>query len=268
MKNEKPCEVNPLFIEQFADNELSYAESAEMAEHLKGCVVCRHRFDEVRGLKKTLHAVNAAEHLTTIERAGLEKLIADTAEHHRFLPQFLSFFFSGTHLAVTGASLAVAALVTVLFYQIFTIERSADLLISEILHIHESALPGEFAADDDLDTMVGKNLNISAPKLKKFVANKPVTRARFANLGAHPAASVHMANADGKGTLVVTRKNDDMKKLFTAADCVHEVKDCRAHKKTMKGKDLLFWEENEGNYLFVSDNRPMTNGMVQLINAE
>ena len=77
-----------------------------------------------------------------------------------------------------------------------------------------------------------------------------------------------MANADGNGTLMVTHKNDDMKKLFTAADCVHEVKDCRAHKRTMKGKDLLYWEENEGNYLFVSDNRPMTNGMVQLISAE
>ncbi|HOW51901.1 MAG TPA: zf-HC2 domain-containing protein [bacterium] len=268
MKNEKPCEMNPLFIEQFADSELSYAESAEMSEHLKTCAACRHLFDEVRGMKKALRAVNTTEHLTAIERAGLEKLIADTGERRPFLPPFLSFFFSGARLAVTGATLGIAALVTVLFYQIFTIERSADLLISEILHIHDSVLPGEIAAGDDLDKVVEKNLNITAPKLRKFVANKPVTKARFANLGAHPAASVHMANADGNGTLMVTHKNDDMKKLFTAADCVHEVKDCRAHKRTMNGKDLLFWEENEGNYLFVSDNRPMTSGMVQLISAE
>lgn len=267
MKNEKPCEMNPLFIEQFADNELSYAESAEMAEHLKGCAACRRLFDEVRGMKKALRAVNGFEHLTAIERAGLEKLIADSGERRPLLPPLLSFFFSGARLAVTGATLAVAALVTVLFYQIFTIERSADLLISEILNIHENSLPDEFAGGGNVDQVIEKNLQIPAPKLRKFVANRPVSKARFANLGTHPAASVRLADAGGDGTLVMTRKNDDIKRLFTDSDCVREV-NCRAHKKRMNGRDMLFWQEEGNDFLFVSGNQRMMSGMVQLISAE
>lgn len=267
MEGSRRCEMNPLFVEQFADGELPFKESAEMSAHVAGCAECRARFDATRRLKRVLRATADAERLTIIERGGLEKLIADTAARHRTLRErFADLFTSPYPLVAFSASVALAVLVGVFLHQLFTIERSADLIAREILHIHETTLPDEFSTAGDIETVVKRGLDLPAARIGRLVADRSVTKARFGTIGTRPMASLHMNGPAGNGTLLVARHNDALREVFAGSDCLGADR-CHARKRTMGDTDLLFWEEGGGDYLFVSKDRGMMNGMVQLVSA-
>ena len=61
------CDFNELFIEQFADRELDYLESAEVAAHLKECSECRRKYEAILATKKITSAFAENEKLSIIE---------------------------------------------------------------------------------------------------------------------------------------------------------------------------------------------------------
>jgi len=260
--------MNRLFVEQFADGELPFKESAEMSAHIASCDECRAHFDATRRLRKILRATAAAGRLTAIERGGLEKLIADTAARHRTLRERIADLFASPYpLVALSASVALVAVIGVFLHQLLTVERSADLIVREILHIHEATLPDEFSTAGDIETVVKRGLDLPAARVGRLVANNAVTKARFGTIGTRPMASLHVAGPAGNGTLLVARHNDALRKIFADSDCLGADR-CHARKRTMGDTDLLFWEEGEGDYLFVSKDRGMMNGMVQLVSAD
>ncbi|HSA34685.1 MAG TPA: zf-HC2 domain-containing protein, partial [bacterium] len=214
MEGSRHCEMNLLFVEQFADGELPFKESAELSAHVASCAECRAHFDATRRLKLVLRATVAAERLTAIERGGLEKLIADTAARHRTVRERIADLFASPYpLAALSASVALAAVIGVFLHQLFTIERSADLIAREILHIHETTLPDEFSTAGDIETVVKRGLDLPVARIGRLVADRPVTKARFGTIGTRPMASLHMTGPTGNGTLLVARHNDALREV-------------------------------------------------------
>lgn len=266
--------MNPLFVEQFADGELPFKESAELSAHIASCAECRAHFDATRRLKRILRATAEAERLTVIERGGLEKLVAETADRHRTLRErFAGLFVSPYPLLALSASVVLMTMIGVLLHQLLTVERSADLIVREIVDFHDSTFPDEFSGAENIDEVVTKNLSLPKSRIGKFVANRAVTKARFGTIGTRPAASVHLRDPKGHGTLLVTRHDhdDSLRKIFAGSDCLSKrsgKNPCHARKQRMGDKDMLFWEDEGGDYLFVSNDGAMMNDMVQLVNED
>ncbi len=270
----KECTVNPVFIEQFADRELSWEESSEIAAHLNDCPLCRSRYEEIMKLKTLFKEVSHAERLTSIERAGLEKMLEAAARPSRPVQilNAIKEFFNPHRLVIGLSATAFGALLTIFAVNLMHIENKSPMVLDEILSLHDSNLPDEIAGKE-LDQEVEKNLKVPA-KMKRLVAGRPVLKARFGQLAAKPAATVSIEDGGARGTLMMTPKNLEVAKVFAKAPCATEVKaeaqkeNCPAKREHAEGKDMIHWSRDGADYIFVSENRDMTNRMVQLISAE
>jgi len=267
MDGARSCDDNRLFIEQYADHELSYADSAAMAAHLTACPVCRARFEELKRLKAEMRAADRDERLSSDERLAIENLVTRTAAAHRSLLKGFRAHIPRPAALLAGAALATVVTIALLYDRLATADRDGDLLVSEIMQVHESQLPDEFGTADDIESVVRANLDLPRARIPRFVKDQPILKARFSHIGRLPAASVHIADGHGAGTLMVTHRNDDLKKMFSDGACVPELT-CRAHRISRRGKDLVYWEDTGGDYLFVSDDRRMTDHFVHLIGDE
>lgn len=267
MSGVRSCDDNRLFIEQYADGELSYAESAEVAAHLEQCSLCRSRYEDLRRLKGLLRATAEEERLSSTERLAFEDLIRTAPGPRR--PSLSEMFglLPRPVLLLAGVPAGAILFVALVYAYLAALDHRNDLLIGEIMQAHESKLPDEFVGSDDIESALRKNLDLPRTNLPRFVKEQPIVKARFSHLGTQPAASMKISGPHGKGTLLVTRPHKDLKKIFADGACVPDLT-CRAQRLSRHGKDMLFWEGKEGDYLFVADDRRTGDHLMRLIGTE
>lgn len=267
----KDCNVNLVFVEQFLDNQLSLQESAEMSVHIKDCERCKKHYDSIKSLKMTLHSVKEHEQLSPIELIGFEKFIDDSNSKKSFLEMLITAYRYTTNHAfvVTSASAAVTVIIFAFVFNIIDIDSDNPIIMNELLSMHDlSNLPDDFDEKDMDNKVAQKNLSIPAAA-KKFAVTRPVIKGRFTHVGSVPTASLKFQDNAKKGTLVVSKNNGEMKKLFKKSDCIKEKKnDCVAKQKKSNGRNLLYWEDKEDSFVFVTDDNEMKSDMIRLISAE
>lgn len=266
MKETKPCENNQLFLEQYLDNELSYAESAAMESHISHCESCRSHAEKIRQIKKAIREIHRKERLSSSERLFFENLIAATPSSDRFSLRGFLTALPRPVLSLVGAVSIATVIVILLHARLAQIDRENESLVGEIVRAHESKLPDEFSTAD-IESVMRKNLEFPHARLPRFIKDNSIIKARFSQIGKHPFASVKVTGPHGNGTLMVTRKNEDLKRIFTHATCVPDLT-CRAQRLSREGKDILFWEDHGGNYLFVTSDHLLADHVVNLVSNE
>lgn len=270
MHENRTCDVNPIFIEQFIDNQLSYEESAEISAHLKTCDICKKHYNGIMDIREALRSIQKSETLTAIEHHGFEKLIDETNPPATLLNLLeAAKEFLGSH-GFFSAAVSTALTVMVFFFaiKISDIDRENNKLISDIINIHQQeTLPNEFTEKDNVETVVTQNLKINTPQLRRLLTRTSKIRGRFDQLASIPIASIKIEDIDGKGTLLLSKNNTELNKLIDQADCIEEV-NCKARKQRVNGRDMLMWKNGDNNYIFVTDSNRMRSNMVRLISAE
>ncbi len=267
MSGDRPCDDNRLFIEQYVDGELSYAEGSEIANHIKHCSACRSYYEKIHRLKELMRTTAQKERLSSAERLAFENLIQESSKPHRLSPRSLFDILPRPALLLAGVTIGTVLFVSALYAYLTALDHRNDLLIAEIMQVHESKLPDEFLGSDDIESALRKNLDLPRAHLPRFVKEQPVVKARFSHLGPQPVASMKITGPHGKGTLLVTRPHRELKSIFANGACVPDLT-CRAQRLSRNGKDMLFWEGKEGNYVFIADDRRMGDHLARLINAE
>ncbi len=260
------CDMNPLFIEQFIDGELPYEESAEISNHLKECESCRQFYNSTISLKEAIAETAAGIELSMFERKGIERLIDESGNTfiETALEKIKSFVKSTSFISAT-ATAALSATVFFFVFSLTSIESDKSLMTKEILNIHKTQLPCDMCGKENIEKLVKAELEIE-PKIQKYINNHERVKGRFSHLGAVPVASIKIEDKDETGTLLLSRDNKTLKKLFTAESCLKET-DCRVRQYRKDGHDMLFWERGRENYLFVTDSPRLKSNMVRLIDA-
>ncbi len=267
----KSCDIEHVFIEQFLDNELGYEESAEMSNHIKVCSECRKYYNEIKSLKVFVRNTVKNESLTNIEKNGFFKLIEEESRlsfRERVLQIWLSLkpVFKSNVFAVSAGAMAFSTVLFVFLFSVFSIDSEKSLMMDEILTVHKNSLPNEFTKEN-VESIVEQNLKIT-PNIQKLISAHQNIGGRFTHIGAVPVASIKVRDGNkGTGTLLLSKNSDALKKIFGSSECVKEL-NCKAKERSKDGHNMLFWEKSGSSYLYVTDNNSMKSDMVKLISAE
>jgi len=248
------CEMNELFIEQFADNELSYEESSEIANHIKECEYCRKKYEEIIYLKTILKQEAQTNKLSEIEKIGLEQLIDNTGKNKFF--EILSNFFErmGNHFFISAFS--GSAIATMVFIVFFLIKQNDDFnqrILHEIVAIHSRKMPKEFDSKNDIEAIINKNLKTNI-HIKQFIKKVGYVKGRFANLDTIPLVSLKIHSSKGNSTLLLAKDNKIFAKIFKNAGCLTGF-NCKIKQQQKEGKQMFFWKNHKNNYIVVNDNK-------------
>lgn len=267
------CDLNELFIEQFADNELDYQESSEIAAHLKTCKTCKKKYDDVLFAKSITEAFAKSETLSLVEKEGLSSLIDKCSQAKK------SSFFNRVGLLLQNRavtlSFAVFSLACLTFTFIFSlnrIEKENNLIIKEILTAYNTFLPDDFSGATIEQTEIIKNLKVDKRLLSEITSTSPHIHGRFIAIAATPATKIKFKGAqeNENGALFLLKKNEHVANVFVNSDCFVKNKNniCKARRRREAGNDLIYWENLDNHFVFVSNNNNMTNKMAQLISSE
>jgi hypothetical protein len=263
----KKCDFNELFIEQFADKELDYLESAEVAAHIKSCASCQKKYEDILLTKKASEVFAENEKLSLIEKEGFLRLIDQKSKKNRPLIDFIKGLFQNRAVTLAFSFASFACLVFAFVFSISGVEKENSIIINEIISAHNQALPDEFG-----------NSTVAQEELKKEFktvtfsgfTKRPKISGRFTSIADRPAAKITLdSNEDNiKGTLFLSKRNVQLEKLFSESDCLIKKDDiCKARHRNDSGKELIYWQNSGNNYLMVSDESNAAAKMVKLINT-
>ncbi len=256
------CSKCKRLVGAYLDGELGEDVVRRIETHLAACPACRARHEEIRRLKENLCAA-ASERLTASERIFLEQIIRSTRPPRRSLREIFPLI-PRPAILISAVTVTLFVMVALLYAYLVALDRKNDLLVAEIMQVHESTLPDEFSTEKDLESALRKNLDIPNARVPRFVKERPVVKARFSHLGKQPVASMRITGAHGGGTLLISRPHEDLKKIFEHGACVPDHL-CRAQRLSRHGKDMLFWEEAGNTYLFVADDHRTNENLARLI---
>ena len=263
---EKECDFNELFIEQFADRELDYLESAEVAAHIKSCPVCQKKYADIMEAKKIACAFAENEKLSLIEKEGFLRLIDQKSKQKQSLIDFFKNILKNRAVVPAFSFFSFSCLVIAFVLSISNIEKENNIVINEIMNAYNQALPDEFgnsqAAENELKE---KFKTVSFSEFTK----RPKLSGRFTSIAATPTAKITLDSNDDKvrGTLFLSKQNEHLEKLFSDSDCIVKKNEiCKAKHRSNGGKELIYWQNSGNNYLMVSDENNAAK-MVKLINS-
>lgn len=266
MPKEK-CDFNELFIEQFADKELDYLESAEVAAHIKSCPVCRRKYEDISDVKKMTLAFAENEKLSLIEKEGFISLINQKSQQKHTVTYLIRNLFKNRAATLAFSFFSFSCLVFAFVFALSEIEKENNSVINEIITAHSQALPDEFgnspAAQNELKEQ------FKTVKFSEFT-KRPKISGRFTSIAATPTAKITLNSSDDKikGTLFLSKRNERLEKLFSDSDCLIRKNDiCRAHHRSSDGKELIYWKKSDNNYLMVSDESNAADKMIRLISS-
>lgn len=268
---EQKCSLNELFIEQYADNELDFRESSEVSVHLRSCETCRKKYEEILFVKNVIGAFNSKEKLSFLEKEGFSSLIDHSVPKPGFLKN-LAGFIRSHGFSVAASSFSFGSLIFVFIFFLSQSEKENMMIIKQLIEAHNISLPDEFTGHEKAETELRKKFSLDGKTMTGLAAISPVLRGRFTSIAENPAAKIKLAGTkkDESGTLFLSKKNDRIKNVFEDGDCLVKNRDngCKAKLRHEKGNDMIYWEELDNNFVFVSDNNRMTAQMVRLIGSD
>ena len=266
MPKEK-CDFNELFIEQLSDRELDYMESAEVAAHIKSCPVCQRKYEDIADVKKMTLAFAENEKLSLIEKEGFISLIKQKSRPKHSITDLVKDLFKNRAATLAFSFFSFSCLVIAFVFALSGIEKENNTVINEILTAHTQALPDEFgnsqAAENELKE------RFKTVKFSEFT-KRPKISGRFTSIAATPTAKITLDSSDDKinGTLFLSKRNEQLEKLFSDSDCLIRKNDiCRARHRSSAGKEMIYWQKSDNNYLMVSDESNAADKMIKLINS-
>lgn len=268
--HDSKCNMNELFIEQFADGEVDFKESAEISAHLEVCPECNKKYQEIRFVKNVISNYKAKEVLSVIEKEGFCSLI-DRFDKSLSSFQKLTNFLKSQGFIVGFSFFSFASFLFLFSYFIFKSDEKNGLIIKEIISAYNNSLPDEFSGSEKTEAELGKNFKLDKNMMKKLAAISPVVRGRFTSIASKSVAKINLEGLENdKGTLFLSKKNEHLKKLFKDKDCIVETaeNDCKARTFKEKDTDLVYWENKDNDYVLVTDNSKMLARMVELISAD
>lgn len=266
MPKEK-CEINELFIEQFADGELDYKESAEISAHLKTCAECRQKYEDIMFAKSAAAAFTENEKLSSIEREGLLSLINQEAESNTSFTEKLLGMWHNQTAAIIFSAFSSACLIAAFVFSLSSSDKENNLVIEEIFNAHNQIYPDEFSSNSDAKKKLDDTF-----KDTSFAAftKRTSVRGRFTSIAATPTAKIRFNSEEDnvKGTLLLSKKNERLDKLFEESECILKKNNvCKAKKRSESGKELFYWTKENNDYLMVSDEDNAADKMVRLIST-
>lgn len=267
MRDEK-CDFNSVFIEQFVDNELSYEESAEIAAHIRNCESCREKHREYVRMKQILKDTFENEVLCEDDRNFFREIIErEKTSFFSTLLHKLKSIFSAHEFAVGVAGLLIVSLLSVFLYRIHVVDSEEKKSLKQIMALHNHKLPGEFSGKDNFDMIISENLKLNS-KLKQIIDSENVkVDGRFVNIGAIPAASLRIRNNGGFTTLLLSKKNDEIGRLFKDSEC-SSIVGCNARVKRSGDRKLVYIQKKDRDYLLVGENEEMDSQLVRRISND
>lgn len=267
MLNEK-CTLNELFIEQFLDNELDYSESSQISSHIKECSRCRGIYEELKLIKDVVRDFQKSQSLSAIEKEGFRNLINNITEKPGLFESF-KFFLSSRQFIVALSSFSMAVFVFIFSYFLVKTDSQNNLLIHEIITAHSNNLPDEFNDNRESDLIIGKNFKINKKLVKALHQFSPSVRGRFTSIGNNPAALIRLGKNNSSSLLLADKSNRKLKELFKNSKCISRnvQSKCNAHLRHENGKDMVFWEKPDKDYVLVSNDTHMRSRMVNLIST-
>lgn len=263
------CNLNEIFIEQFADGELDLKESSEISAHLETCPECRKKYDEIRLIKSVMTGLKEREVLSVIEKEGFLSLI-----EHSSRPSFFARVknnFTSHSFSVGLGFFSFASFMLLFSYYIYSSDKQNRLIVNEIISAHRHSLPDEFNGTESTETELEKNFNVDKKLMKKIAKFSPVVRGRYTSIAANPVAKINLESlGKNKGTLFMSKKNQHLKELFDNKDCVLKThnEECKARHFQENENDLVYWENQDNDYVFVTESSRMMAEMVQLISSD
>lgn len=267
--HEPVCNVNEIFIEQFADGELDLKERSEISAHLENCPVCRKKYDEIRFVKNVITGIKDLEVLSVIEKEGFISLI-----EHAVKPSLLTRMgniFNSHGFSVGFGFISFASFLILFSYYIFSSDKQNRLIVNEIISAHRHTLPDEFNGTESTVAELEKNFKIDKKLMRKLAELSPIVRGRYTSIAANPVAKINLeGSSKDKGTLFMSKKSRHLKELFDDKDCVVETRNegCKARHFQENENDLVFWENQDNDYVFVTESSGMMAQMVQLISSD
>lgn len=264
------CDLNEIFIEQFADGELDFKESSEISSHLEKCAFCRKKYNEIKFVKTVICGMKDREVLSVIEKEGFNSFIDHCNKTSSFL-QKIKKAFSSHSFAVGFSFFSFTSFLILFSYYISMADKQNRLIVNEIISAHNHSLPDEFNGSEKTEVELEKNFKVDRNLLKKLAGISPVVRGRFTSIAANPVAKINLEGIENdKGTLFMSKKSKHLKDLFNSKECVVEtaLDGCKARGFQEKENDLVYWENKDNDYVFVTDNSKMMAKMVQLISSE
>ena len=264
---EKECDFNELFIEQFADKELDYSESSEVAAHIKKCPLCRKKYETIVNIRKAVASFAGSEKLSLIEKAGFLSLIDKTAAKKPSPVEFFKGLFKNRAATLAFSFFSFSCLVFAFVFALSGIEKENNLVINEIMDAYNQTLPDEFGNSQTAqDELREKFRTVTFSEFTK----RPKLSGRFTSIAATPTAKITLDSNDDnvRGTLFLSKHNARLEKLFSGSDCLVKKNDiCKARHRNDNGKELIYWQNSGNNYLMVSDERNAADKMVKLISS-
>jgi hypothetical protein len=265
---EKKCDLNELFIEQYADNELDLRESSEVSLHLTNCVSCKMKYEEIIFTKNAVNRFNSLNKLSLIEKEGFLSLIDQHSSRSGIFYKALKYLRSHG-FTVAFSTVSFASLVFAFAFSLSQIEKENDLIIKEIIAAHNNLLPYDFDTPEKAETELKKKFTIDKKTMLNLASISPVLRGRFTSIAATQAAkiSVKGLKEEEKGTLFLSKKNAHIKNVFEDGTCLVKSTDdhCKAKLIQEEGNDMIHWEELDNDFVFVTDSSKMSAQMVRLI---
>ena len=264
------CNLNEIFIEQFADGELDLKESSEISAHIEKCSECRKKYAEILFVKTTVRNMKEHEVLSVIEKKGFCSLIDHYKKSPSFFGMIKNIFFS--HSFSVGFSFFSFTAFLILFsYYISESDKQNRLIVNEIISAHMHSLPDEFSGPEGTEAELEKNFKVDRGLLKKLAKISPLVRGRFTSIAAAPVAKINLEGLENdKGTLFMSKKSNHLKDLFNSKNCLVKTdqEGCKVRGFHEKENDLVYWGNKDNDYIFVTDNSKMLAKMVQLISSE
>ncbi|HDT11166.1 MAG TPA: zf-HC2 domain-containing protein [bacterium] len=271
--HDQKCELNELFIEQFIDNELDFEESAQISAHIETCRSCKAVYDELKFIRNVITGMKETENLSPIEKEGFYNLIEKECDKKVFLSKLGNFFSNTNHKYSIWVFSTSFVLLTIVFSAVLLrVDSGNSLIIQEIISAHDNNFPHEFNVTRNDDTVVPnplKQLKIDKKVIRELSRISPVLRGRYTSIGAMPMAKIKLENNNGQGTLFMSKKNDRIKNVFQDAPCIvkhADGKSCKAAAYHENGKDIVYWDSQDNEYVFVSENQQLHSKMINLIN--
>lgn len=265
---EQKCNLNELFIEQYADNELDFRESSEVSVHLGNCEECRKKYEEILLTKNLISAFNSKEKLSLLEKEGFMSLIDQNSRKPSFA-SVIGYFIKSHGFSVAASSFSFASLIFAFVFFLSQTEKENQLVIKEILAAHDNTFPDEFSGNEIAENELRKNFKLDKKTMKNLASLSPIIRGRFTSIASIPGAKIKLdgAEKDESGTLFLSKKNDHIKNIFENSDCLVKdgEEDCKAKLRHEDGKDMIYWESLDNHFVFVTENDKMSAQMAKLI---
>ena len=265
MLNEK-CTLNELFIEQFLDNELDYSESSQIASHIKNCSRCTKIYNELKLVKNVVREFGESQSLSAIEKEGFRNLINNIDKKQGF-SEWIKNVFLGKRAVVAFSTFAMASFIFLFTFVLFRTDHQNNFLIHEIISAHSNDLPDEFNEMEESDLVIGKRFKINKDLVKVLHNFSPSVRGRFTSIGNKPAAQIRLGKNNRASLFLSNKSNNKLKELFKDSKCISRNirSECNAHLRQEDGKDMVFWEKPDKDYVLVSNDTDISSKMVRLI---